>query len=123
MLQEKGIYLDLVRHEHPEYAGYDDFDVLVSLVYDAKPLTKSERAKNALTSDILQDYKGAAREVLELLIQKYVDDGIDDIENPKVLKTPEFEKYGTPVKIAYLFGGNPEYKQVTKRLANQIYEG
>lgn len=122
-LQEKGIYLDLVRHEHPEYAEYDDFDVLVSLVYDAKPLTKSERAKNALASDILQDYKGPAREVLELLIQKYVADGIDDLENPKVLKTPDFEKYGTPVKIAYLFGGSPAYKQVTKKLANQIYEG
>lgn len=121
-LKDKGIYLDLVRHEHPEYADYDDFDILVSLVYDAKPLTKSDRAKRALASDILQDYSGAAREVLELLVNRYIKVGIDDIENVHVLQTPEFERFGKPVIIAKMFGGNGKYKALTRQLTNKIYE-
>lgn len=121
-LEENGVFLDLVRHEHPEYADLDDFDVLIHLVYDAKPLTKSERARHVLSSDILQSYHGAAHDVLELLIKKYISDGIEDMENPKILATPDFQKYGTPVKIAYLFGGNRGYKKITRQLTNQIYE-
>ena len=51
-----------------------------------KPLTRRERANNVKKRDFLSRYSGAAREVLEALLDKYMNTGIYEIEKTEVLK-------------------------------------
>lgn len=83
----------------------DDFDFICHVAYDQKPLTRRERAEQVKKRDFFKQYGDAAKEVLETLLDKYMNLGIREIENPSVLKLSEFHKFGTPVKIARLFGG------------------
>ena len=91
-------------------------------VYDAKPLTRRERAENVRKRDFLHKYSGAAREVLEILLDKYMNLGIREVEETAVLKMDEFRKYGTPTAIANHFGGKEGFKAALKSLEEEIYK-
>lgn len=120
-LEEEGIYYkELVKK--PEYQNMDPFDLLVHLAYNQKPLSKSERIKNVKKSGLLDQYQKGAREVLELLLEKYKNDGIKDVEDTSVLKLKEFEKFGGPVKIIFeLFGSKKNYQDAIKKMETEIY--
>jgi type I restriction enzyme, R subunit len=120
-LEENGIYYkDLVKD--PKYQNMDPFDLLLYLAYNQKPMTKAERIKNVKKSGLLDQYQGAAREVLETLLEKYKNDGISDVEDINVLNLPEFEKFGGPVKIIFtLFGGKDKYQKTIKQMEEKIY--
>jgi type I site-specific restriction endonuclease len=47
--------------------------------------------------------------VLEALLDKYADEGVDDIENLHVLKVQPLTALGTPVEIVKRFGGKDAY--------------
>ena len=66
-------------------------------------------------------YSGVAREVLEALLDKYMDNGVYDIENTSVLKLDPFSKFGTPAKIIKQFGGKDNYLSAVKELENELY--
>ena len=51
----------------------------------------------------MSKYSGVAREVLEALLDKYMNTGIYEIEKTEILKLDPFKKYGKPSKIARLF--------------------
>ena len=91
------------------------------MAFDKKPLTRRERANNVKKRDFLSKYSGAAREVLEALLDKYMNTGIYEIEKTEVLKLDPFVKMGRPAKIASYFGGKDGYLKVVKELENEIY--
>lgn len=62
-----------------------------------------------------------AQKVLEALLDKYMNDGIKDIANLEILSNDPFRQFGTPMKIAKLFGGKNGYLQAINDLQNQIY--
>ncbi len=100
----------------------DDFDFICHVAYDQKPLTRRERAEQVKKRDFFKQYGDAAKEVLETLLDKYMNLGIREIENPSVLKLSEFHKFGTPVKIARLFGGKKGLISAIRLLENEIYK-
>ena len=91
------------------------------MAFDKKPLTRRERANNVKKRDFLSKYSGAAREVLEALLDKYMNTGIYEIEKTEVLKLDPFVKMGRPAKIASYFGGKDGYLKAVKELENEIY--
>ncbi len=99
----------------------DDFDFLCHVAYDAKPLTRRERAENVKKRDFLHRYSGVAREVLEKLLDTYMNLGIEEIEKPEILRMPEFTVYGTPPKITSYFGGKAEYEKAVRELETNLY--
>ena len=99
----------------------DDFDFICHVAFDKKPLTRRERVNNVKKRDFLSKYSGAAREVLEALLDKYMNTGIYEIEKTEVLKLDPFVKMGRPAKIASYFGGKDGYLKAVKELENQIY--
>ncbi len=99
----------------------DDFDFICYIAYGAKPLTRKERANNVKKTDIFNKYQGQAREVLEILLDKYMNQGIDELEDIKVLSLSEFADYGKPAKIVKLFGGKDEYLNAVMQLESRIY--
>ena len=120
LLRQRGIDLEQVK-EQQGMADVDDFDFICHVAFDKKPLTRRERANNVKKRDFLSKYSGAAREVLEALLDKYMNTGIYEIEKTEVLKLDPFVKMGRPAKIASYFGGKDGYLKAVKELENQIY--
>lgn len=120
MLLERGIDLELMKVDQ-NMADVDDFDFICHVAFDKKPLTRKERANNVKKRDFLSKYSGVAREVLEALLDKYMNTGIYEIEKTEILKLDPFLKLGKPAKIAGYFGGKAGYIQAVKELEEAIY--
>ena len=122
LLREQGIDLETLK-EDQGMSDVDDFDFICHVAFDKKPLTRKERAENVKKKDFLNKYSGAAREVLEALLDKYMNTGIYEIEKTEILKLDPFMRMGKPQKIASYFGGKDGYLKAVKELENAIYDG
>ncbi len=121
ILAGQGIDLDkLKKSQHME--DVDDFDFICHIAYGQEPLTRRERAEQVKKKDVFHRYGGAAREVLDILLDKYMNLGIKEIEKPEILKMKEFRKYGTPAGIARLFGGRNGFFEAIRELKKELYE-
>lgn len=119
---ERGIDLETLKSEQG-MSDVDDFDFICHVAFDKKPLTRKERAENVQKSDFLSKYSGAARDVLEALLEKYKNTGIYEIEKTEILKLDPFLTMGKPSKIASYFGGKDGYLQAVQELERAIYQG
>ena len=120
MLLNEGIDLEKLKTEQ-NMAEVDDFDFICHIAFDKKPLTRKERANNVKKRDFLSKYSGMAREVLNALLDKYMNTGIYEIEKTDILKLDPFIKYGKPSKIASYFGSRDAYLKAVQELENEIY--
>ena len=120
LLRARGIDLEQMKADQ-NMTEVDDFDFICHVAFDKKPLTRRERANNVKKRDFLSKYSGTAREVLEALLDKYMNTGIYEIEKTEVLKLDPFLKMGKPAKIASYFGGREGYRKAVKELENEIY--
>ncbi len=120
LLYEHGIDLEPLKAEQ-NMTDVDDFDFICHVAFDKKPLTRKERANNVKKRDFFSKYSGVAREVLEALLDKYMNTGIYEIEKTEILKLEPFSKMGKPAKIAAYFGGKNGYIEAVKDLETAIY--
>ncbi len=120
MLLERGIDLNSMKADQ-EMVDVDDFDFICHVAYDKKPLTRRERANNVKKRDFLSKYSGVAREVLEALLDKYMNSGIYEIEKTEILRLDPFLRMGKPAKIASYFGGKEGYLKAIQELEDAIY--
>ena len=120
MLLNEGIDLEKLKAEQ-NMAEVDDFDFICHIAFDKKPLTRKERANNVKKRDFLSKYSGMAREILNALLDKYMNTGIYEIEKTDILKLDPFIKYGKPSKIAGYFGSRDAYLKAVQELENEIY--
>ena len=120
MLRERGIDLELMKADQG-MSDVDDFDFICHVAYDKKPLTRRERVNNVKKRDFLSKYSGVAREVLEALLDKYMNVGIYEIGKTEILKLDPFLKYGKPAKISSFFGGKAGYIKAVQELEDAIY--
>ena len=121
LFRERGIDLDALKIEQG-LDDVDDFDFICHIAFDQKPLTRKERANNVKKSDFLSKYGGTAREVLEALLDKYMNMGIYEIENTNILKIDPLKKYGSPAKIVAMFGGKDGYTKAIEELEKELYK-
>lgn len=121
LLKEQGIDLEQMKSEQ-NMSDVDDFDFICHVAYDKKPLTRRERANNVKKRDFLSKYSGVAREILETLLEKYMNTGVYEIEKTEILKLDDFKKYGKPSKIASYFGGKEGYIKAVKELEEELYK-
>ena len=119
-LKEQGVLLEALREDigNPDI---DDFDLICHIAFDKKPLTKAERANNVKKRGYLYKYSDMAQDVLEKLLERYMNEGITDLENPKVLELDAFKEFGSPLKIVKLFGNKKKYIEAVKELEKEIY--
>ena len=122
-LREQGIPLDVLREAVPQGEVIDAFDLIAHIAFDQPPLSRRERANNVRKRNYFGQYGEEARAVLEALLEKYADHGISDIEDPKILELPPFNKIGSKTQIRRgIFGGNERYSQALTELEQQIYQ-
>ncbi|MBR3922138.1 MAG: DEAD/DEAH box helicase family protein, partial [Kiritimatiellae bacterium] len=121
LLREQGIDLEWMKSDQG-MSDVDDFDFICHIAYDQKPLTRRERAANVKKRDFLSRYSGVAREVLEALLDKYMNSGVYEIEKTEILQLDPFRKFGKPSRIAGHFGGKEGYLKAVKELEDEIYK-
>lgn len=120
LLHDRGIDLELLKADQ-NMTDVDDFDFICHVAFDKKLLPRKERANNVKKRDFFSKYSGVAREVLEALLDKYMNTGIYEIEKTEILKLDPFLKLGKPSKIAGYFGGKAGYLKAVQELEQAIY--
>jgi type I restriction enzyme R subunit len=99
----------------------DIFDMICHTAFNRPPLSRAERANNVKKRDVFTQYGPQARRVLEALLDKYADEGIENIESMKVLQLPPLNQLGTPTEIVDFFGGKSHYQTAVQKLEQEIY--
>ena len=120
-LHQKGIIFDALRETIPNGKEYDPFDLILHVAYGKKPLTRSERAKKVKKDSYFDKYGHQAREVISALLDKYSDEGIENLEDPEVLRVSPLNKFGRPLEIMKKFGGQKKYKEMIKEIEERLY--
>lgn len=118
--EEEGIFLEDLIDEVGK--DMDIFDLVCHVAFDMPALTRKERANNVKKRNYFGKYNEKARIVLEKLLDKYSNEGIENIEDIKVLKLPDFQEVGTQLEIVKkVFGGKKEYEKAVKELVKELY--
>jgi type I restriction enzyme R subunit len=120
-LEAKDIYMNVLEEEVGE--EYDPFDLLVHVAYEKPALTRSQRARKVRKNESYFDkYGEKAKEVINILLDKYVDKGLEALENVDTLKTPELQEYGTVPEITMdVFGGVQVFKTILQEIKKFLY--
>ena len=118
-LEEQGIFFDALKDEVGK--EFDPFDLICHVAFEAKPLTRKERANNVKKRNYFTKYGDKAQSVLNSLLDKYAEDGLLTIESTEVLKLDPLNKLGTPMELIKAFGSKKVYLQALKELETQLY--
>ncbi len=118
-LAQEGVFFK----ELSEEVGKDlsAFDLICHIAFDQPPLTRKERADNVRKRNYFTKYGDACRAVLEALLIKFADEGVDDIEDMKVLRVSPLDRIGTPVELVGRFGGKTEYQKAVRELEAELF--
>ena len=122
-LVEQGILLDELREEVKQKTGKDlsVFDLICHVTFDMPPLSRKARAEKVKKRNYFGKYSEKARKVLNALIDKFADSGIEEIENREILYFQPFDEIGTPVEIIKEFGGKAKYEEAIKELEKELF--
>ena len=118
-LTGEGILLEALAEEVGR--DFDAFDLICHVVWGAPPLTRRERVEEVKKRDYFTKYGEQARRVLEALLEKYADEGVEQIESPKILNVAPISELGTPLEIVREFGGKKSYQQALQELTQALY--
>ena len=116
-LENQGIIFEELKDEIKNI-----FDLICHIAWDAPALTRKERAENVRKRNYWTKYGDKARNVLNAILDKYAETGIEAIEDMKVLTVPPITDIGTPKEIIDSFGGKPQYLQAIRELEAEIYK-
>jgi len=119
-LESNGIVYENFKDEIAK--DLDVFDMICHCAFDMPPLTRQERANGVKKRNYFTKYSEQAKEVLEALLGKYADEGIENIESIKVLQLPTFHEFGSPIQIVKLFGGKQNYLNAVAELEQELYK-
>ena len=100
----------------------DVFDLILHCAFDRPPLSRKERAENVKKRDYFTKYGEKARKVLEILLDKYADEGIENVESLNILQVQPFNEIGSPLEIIKLFGGKQQYLNAIAELEQELYK-
>jgi type I restriction enzyme R subunit len=100
----------------------DLFDLICHVAFDQPPLSRRERANNVKKRNYFTKYGEQARKVLEILLEKYADEGIENIESVDVLRSKPLDEFGSRLEIINMFGGKKGFDDALRELENELYK-
>lgn len=119
-LADQGIFFDALEEQVGKQ--YDPFDLICHVVYGQPALSRKERADKVRRTTYFTKYGEQARKVLDAILTKYADRGIEDLESMEVLKIDPINAIGTPIEIVNtIFGGKANYLAAIHRLETCLY--
>lgn len=119
-LENEGLSLDPLAEEVGK--DLDPFDLICHVAFDQPALTRRERAENVRKRNVFTKYAPQARAVLEALLQKYQDQGVLDLGDPRILQVPPLDKMGTPVQLIKEFGTRADFLFAVQELQSALYQ-
>jgi type I restriction enzyme R subunit len=122
-LANQGVFWEPLSQEVQKKLGkrLDAFDLVCHVAFDMPPLSRRERAENVKKQNYFARYGEQARRVLEALLEKYADTGIENIEDIKILQIDPFSKIGTAPELVNAFGGREAYLKALRELEEHLY--
>ena len=99
----------------------DPFDLICHIAFDRKPLTRKERANDVRKRDVFSKYGPQAGAVLESLLTKYQDEGVMNLDDPRILSIPPLNTMGTPMQLMKEFGSREGFEQAVHEMQNELY--
>ncbi|HBJ66935.1 EcoAI/FtnUII family type I restriction enzme subunit R [Alcaligenes phenolicus] len=122
-LANQGVPIEILQQTVANGSELDVFDLVAHVAFDQKPLTRRERANNVKKRDVFGKYGEKARAVLEALLDKFADHGVQDIEDAKVLELPPFDQFGSKTQIRRgIFGSVEQYTRAVQELEQALYD-
>ena len=119
-LKEQGVLLDELRKDVGN-EDIGDFDLILHIAYDKKPLTRYERVNKVLKKGYLYKYSEMAQNILKDLLEKYSDNNELELTDTNILQLKPFEGYGSPMEIVDVFGGKEKYIEAVEELEDELY--
>ena len=119
-MKAEGLPMDILVEELGR--DLDPFDLILHVAFDAKPMTRQERAEQVKNHDLFSRYGEKARDVLDALLNKYADEGFLNFDDTNVLKIPPINRLGTPLELVRTFGGKSDYEQAIHDLQSSLYK-
>jgi type I restriction enzyme R subunit len=119
-LESEGLSLDPLAEEVGK--DLDPFDLICHVAFDQPALTRRERAENVRKRNVFTKYGRQARAVLEALLQKYQDQGVIDLGDPRILQIPPLDMMGTPVQLIKEFGTRADFICAVQELQSALYQ-
>ena len=119
-LGNEGLSLDPLAEEVGK--DLDPFDLICHVAFDQPALTRRERAENVRKRNVFTNYGPQARAVLEALLQKYQDQGVIDLGDPRILQIPPLDAMGTPVQLIKEFGTRADFMFAVQELQSALYQ-
>ena len=59
--------------------------------------------------------------MLEALLQKYQDEGVTSLDDPRILRVAPFDAMGTPMELLKRFGGRSGFEKAVYALQSALY--
>ncbi|MGE3726893.1 MAG: EcoAI/FtnUII family type I restriction enzme subunit R [Candidatus Sericytochromatia bacterium] len=122
--QNQGLLLEELQAEVQKETGkdLDPFDLICHIVFDMPPLSRQERARQVKKRDYFSRYGELGQKVLAALLDKYAEEGLQELEDMQVLKLSPFTQYGSVLEIIRAFGGKEGYHQALRELESHLYD-
>ena len=119
-LEEQGVIVEALYEAVDKQL--DLFDLICHVAYDQPPMTRKERANHVKKRNYFSKYSEQARKVLEALLDKYADQGIENMENIQILTVPPISDFGSVTEIIKVFGSREQYEEAIKELEDELYK-
>ncbi len=120
-LEERGVSFSHLK-EITQMAKIDSFDMLLHFAFNADAKTRLERINSVHKKAFLEKYPNKAREVLEVILDHYAEEGYQELEERGVLKLPKFKQFGGPTEIInHRFKDGDEYDGAIIQLTKELY--
>jgi type I restriction enzyme R subunit len=121
-LEERGISLQELL-EASKQPDADPFDVLCNVAFSAPLRSRRERAEQLRRDrkDFFDRYSEPARQVLNDILEKYIEFGTEEFRIPDILKVPPISDRGTVLEIAALFNGSETLRGAISEMQALLY--
>jgi len=122
-LKDHGVVLEDLMDATKMYDA-DRFDLLCHVAFNSPIRTRRERAEMLKKGkvDFFEQYGPKAREVLNEILDKYVEYGVEQFKIPDILKIAPIDKHGNILEIVKLFGKSEDLKNALLRMQSLLYE-
>jgi type I restriction enzyme R subunit len=118
-LEKQGVFFDSLAKEVGR--DCDPFDLICHILWGVPPLTRKERAQGVKKRNYFAKYGEQVRQVMEALLDKYADEGLEPVEETQILTIFPFTRFGTPMEIVKAFGGIESYQEAVRDLETELY--
>ena len=121
-LEQKGISLE----ELIKISGdpnVDPFDLLCNLAFRSPKRSRRERVERLRKEENLfsERYDTDARQILNELLEKYIEHGTPQFKIPDILKIGPIARHGNVMEIASKFGGVERLREAVTKIQNLLY--